>query len=375
MPALVCHDPVAVHMSTPLQTAWRFLHAVNMVPAGTVFDCDKARNASKDAGFTTWYKDSTNNDLVLVALQFADDTVAAAIIAGGHTTDGATRVDPVTRVFTHAAVGGNTVTHMPTVEHPSFVRVPCKGLPSIGVGNEILWFKANGDFGSVFRSVAQTDKLRVHAPTTAGCPQHGNNHTKLWVRVTAQRYSPAPPDANFDGFKEIPTDHKPAIDDVLQRYLIDTQQKRLVISLVGAPGVGKSTLGSHLFSLLTRQPLEVGAAFGAGRDLLETAGQYSLQVNERLLTTPAKATLLLRDVVDYTNTVAIYERQHAGEPVPQAVVDGQRKIDEESWWPKLVIDNRTRVEAHELASVVVLVVPAQEVYDYNPKAQTRQSTT
>jgi hypothetical protein len=103
--------------------------------------------------------------------------------------------------------------------------------------------------------------------------------------------------------------------------------------------------------------------------LVANAGQYSLEVNERLLTTPANATLLLRDVLGYKNTVAIYEQEHAGEPVPQAVVDGQRKIDEESWWPKPVIDNRTRVEAHELASVVVLVVPAQEVYDYDPKTQ------
>jgi hypothetical protein len=311
--------PVAAHMSTPLQTAWRFLHAANMVTAGTAFECDKARNAYTDAGFTTWYKDSTNNDVVLVALHFDDDTVAAAIIAGGHTTDGAARVDHMTRVFTHAADGGNTVTHVPTVEHPSFVRVPCKGLPSIGVGNEILWFTANGDFGSVFRFVVLTDKLRVHAPTTSGFPQHGDNNTKLWVRVTAQRYSPAPPDANLDGFKEIPTDHRPAIDDVLQHYLIDAQHKRLVISLVGAPAAGKSTLGRHLVSLLSRQPLEVGAAFGARVD--QAAGQYSLQVTERLFSTPAKATLLLRDVMSYKNTVAIYARQHAGELVPQAVVD------------------------------------------------------
>jgi hypothetical protein len=196
--------------------------------------------------------------------------------------------------------------------------------------------------------------VRVYAPKSAEeFPQWEDDTTKLAVRVMAQRYSAAPLGADPEQSRVVAADYKVLVRDLLRQHLPFEPRKRLVISLVGAPSSGKSTLGNFLVSILHR--MWIGH---------HQCGMGHL-TNERIIELPDDSIVVLRDLVGYVDRVGKFRRENPGTPVPNDLLEQQREIDEETWWPKPVSADEVRVNPQEIASVVVLVISALALFNFN----------
>jgi energy-coupling factor transporter ATP-binding protein EcfA2 len=307
------------------------------------------------------YKAATNKDVVLVVLHF-DKGTCAAIISGGLPQDTTTR-DSAAHVF-HETGEKTGTTPAAAAGQVALVTMRQYGLPSFGADNELLWYKTNSDIATLFRWTVQTNSVRVYAPKSAEeFPQWEDDKTKLAVCVMAQRYSAAPLEADLERSRMVLADYKVLVQDLLQQHLPLEPRKRLVISLVGAPSSGKSTLGNHLASLMERQTSTV---FQSGQD--QRTGHFTRQINERIIELPDDSIVVLRDLVAYENGVDTFRRENPRDtPVPDDLLEQQKEIDELTWWPKPVsADVLDRVNPQEIASVVVVVISAPTLFDVDP---------
>jgi energy-coupling factor transporter ATP-binding protein EcfA2 len=343
-------------MPNTLTTAQAFLHARRMVPTGPPLQC-AIRAALHGEKFSEWYKAATNKDVVLVVLHF-DKGTCAAIISGGLAQG--TTLDSAAHVFHETCEETGTT---PVAGQLALVTMRKNGLPSFGADNELLWYKTNSDIATLFRWTVQTNFVRVYAPESAEeFPQWEDDATKLAVCVMAQRYSAAPLEADLERSRMVPADYKVHVQDLLRQHLPVELRKRLVINLVGAPSSGKSTLGNHLASLMERQTSTV---FQTGQD--QGAGQHTRQINERIIELPDDSIVVLRDLVAYENGVDTFRRENPRDtPVPDDLLEPQKEIDELTWWPKPVSADMDRVNPQEIASVMVLVISAQSLFDVDP---------